>query len=94
MLGGKVEDIRDGFRRKAWIVRGDFFRTHALGEAFKDKSYAKPGAPDSRLARQDVVVVYDPLHILSLPHAGKRNYVRRNPSVKRAAPRETGSNLP
>lgn len=83
-LGGKVENLRDGLRRKAWIVLGDFFRAHALGEAFKDKSYAKPGTPDSRLARQDVVVVYDPLHILSLLNGGKRDYVRLGPYAGQA----------
>ena len=37
-LGGKVENLRDGFRRKTWIVFGDFFRTHVLGEALKTKA--------------------------------------------------------
>lgn len=79
-----MENLWDALRRKAWIVFGDFFRTHALGEALKDKSYAKPGTPDSRLARQDVVVAYDPLHILSLAHAGNRDYVRLGPYAGQA----------
>lgn len=63
-----MENLGDALRRKPRIVLGDFFRTHALGEALKDKRYAKPGTPDSRLARQGVVVAHDPLHIPSLAH--------------------------